>query len=231
MRVIGLLGGLSWESSAQYYRIVNEAVRRRLGGLHSARCVLWSVDFAEVERLQHEDRWDEATAILVDAARRLERAGAELLLVCSNTMHRMADEVQAAVAIPLLHIADPVGERAAAAGHRRVGLLGTAFTMEAAFYRERLARRFGLDVVVPDAAERRAVHEVIFRELVVGRVEPRSRERLRAIVAGLAGRGAEAVVLGCTELTLLLRPEDAAVPLLDTTALHAEAAVERALGG
>ena len=229
--VIGLIGGMSWESSAEYYRIINQAVRDRLGGLHSARCLMWSFDFGEVEALQHAGRWDEAAALLIDAAQRLERGGADFFLLCTNTMHRMADEVQAAVGIPLLHIADPTAERIRAASVRTVGLLGTAFTMEQDFYRGRLHRAFGLDVLTPDEADRALVHRVIYDELVQGRVEPASREAYRAVIARLVERGAEAVILGCTEIMLLIGPGDSAVPLFDTTRLHAEAAVERALAG
>ena len=230
-KVIGLLGGMSWESSAEYYRIINEQVRDRLGGLHSARCLMWSFDFAEIEALQHAGRWDDATAEMVAAAQRLERGGADFVLICTNTMHRMAAEVQAAIGIPLLHIADPTAERIRAAGLRRVGLLGTAFTMEQDFYKGRLVERHGLEVLVPEAEDRALVHRVIYEELVQGRAEPASREAYRAVIARLVARGAEAVILGCTEIMLLVRPEDSAVPLFDTTALHAEAAVERAIGG
>ena len=228
--VIGLIGGMSWESSAEYYRIINRAVRDRLGGLRSARCLMWSFDFGEIEALQHAGRWDEAAALLIDAAGRLERGGADFFLLCTNTMHRVADEVQAAVGIPLLHIADPTAESVLAAGVRTVGLLGTAFTMEQDFYRGRLQRR-GLDVLVPDAADRALVHRVIYDELVQGRVEPASRDAYRAVIARLVERGAEAVILGCTEIMLLVGLEDSPVPLFDTTRIHAEAAVERALAG
>jgi len=230
-KIIGLLGGMSWESSAEYYRIINQAVRARLGGLASARCLMWSFDFAEIEALQHAGKWDEATALLIEAARRLERGGADFALICTNTMHRMADAVQAAVAIPLLHIADPTAERIKARGFRRVGLLGTAFTMEQDFYKGRLAARHGLEVLVPDAADRALVHRVIYEELVQGRVEEASRQAYRAVMARLVAAGAEAIILGCTEIMLLVGEGDASVPLFDTTAIHAEAAVERALAG
>lgn len=229
MKTIGLLGGMSWESSAEYYRLINQGVRARLGGLHSAQILLWSFDFAEVEALQHAGDWDGATALLVAAARRLERGGADLVLICTNTMHRMADAVQAAVALPLLHIADPTAARVVAAGVRRVGLLGTAFTMEGEFYKGRLRDRFGLDVMVPGEADRALVHRVIYEELVQGRVDPASREAFRAVIARLVAAGAEAVILGCTEIMLLVGPADSAVPLFDTTAIHAEAAVDAAL--
>ncbi|PWC33055.1 aspartate/glutamate racemase family protein [Azospirillum sp. TSO35-2] len=228
-KVIGLIGGMSWESSAEYYRIINERVRDRLGGLRSARCLMWSFDFAEIEALQHAGRWDDATALMIDAARRLECGGADFLLICTNTMHRMAAEVQAAVGVPLLHIADPTAARIRAAGFRRVGLLGTAFTMEQDFYKGRLAERHGLEVLVPDTADRATVHRIIYDELVQGRVEPASRDAYRAVIARLVERGAEAVILGCTEIMLLVGPQDSAVPLYDTTAIHAEAAVELAI--
>ena len=226
--VIGLIGGMSWESSAEYYRIINEAVRDRLGGLRSARCLMWSFDFGEIEALQHAGRWEAAAALLIDAARRRERGGADFLLISTNTMHRMADAVQAAVSIPLLHIADPTAERIKAQGFTRVGLLGTAFTMEQDFYKGRLRHR-GLDVLVPEAEDRAVVHRIIYDELVQGRAEPASRDAYRAVIARLAGRGAEAVILGCTEIMLLIGPGDSPVPIFDTTRIHAEAAVERAL--
>jgi len=228
-KVIGLIGGMSWESSSEYYRIINQAVREKLGGLRSARCLMWSFDFGEIEALQHAGRWDDATALMIDAAQRLERGGADFFLICTNTMHRMADQVQAAVHIPLLHIADPTAERIKARGITRVGLLGTAFTMEQDFYKGRLKDKFGLDVLVPEAEDRATVHRIIYDELVQGRVEVASREAYRKIIARLIERGAEAVILGCTEIMLLVKPEDSAVPLFDTTGIHAEAAVERAL--
>ena len=228
-QVIGLIGGLSWESSAAYYRIINETVRTRLGGLRSAQCLMWSFDFGEIEALQHAGQWDAATARMIDAARRLERGGADFFLICSNTMHRMADEIAAAVTIPLLHIADPTAERIRARGLGRVGLLGTSFTMEQDFYKGRLADRFGLDVLVPDADERAVVHQVIYDELVRGIIRAPSRDAYRAVIARLVARGGEAIILGCTEIMLLVKPQDSAVPLFDTTTIHAEAAVDRAL--
>ena len=227
--VIGLIGGMSWESSAEYYRLINQGVRARLGGMRSARCLMWSFDFGEIEALQHAGRWDDATRLLVDAAQRLERGGADFVVICTNTMHRMADEVAAAIRLPLLHIADPTAERIVAAGLRRVGLLGTAFTMEQEFYKGRLRDRFGLEVLVPDEADRAIVHRIIYDELVQGIVRDESRQAYGQVIARLVGAGAEAVILGCTEIMLLVRAEDSAVPLFDTTALHAEAAVERAL--
>jgi aspartate racemase len=229
MKTIGLIGGMSWESSAEYYRMINEAVRRRLGGFHSARCLMSSVDFAEIEELQRTGRWEDAGDRLADAARRLERGGAELLVLCTNTMHRVADEVAAATEIPFLHIADPTAEAIKARGITSVGLLATRYTMEQDFYRDRLSQRHGLEVLVPDEPGRTVVHDVIYEELVHGRVEERSRAAYRDIMTRLVERGAEAIILGCTEIELLVREADATVPLFDTTRIHAERAVELAL--
>ena len=228
-RVIGLIGGLSWESSAEYYRIVNQTARARLGGMHSARCLMWSFDFGEIEALQHAGRWDDAEAAMIDAGLRLQRGGADVLVICSNTMHRMADAVADAAGLPLLHIADPTGARIQAAGLTRVALLGTAFTMEHDFYKGRLRDRFDLDVVIPQTEDRATVHRIIYEELVQGRVEPASRAAYRDVIARLIAHGAQAVILGCTEIMLLVQPEDSAAPLFDTTTLHAEAAVQWAL--
>ena len=229
MRTIGLLGGMSWESTAEYYRLLNEFTRERLGGLHSAKCVLWSVDFAEIEELQAQGRWTEAGERLAAAAGALEAAGAELLLICTNTMHKVADQVQAAVGIPLLHLADTTAAAVQADGVRRGGLLGTAFTMEQDFYRGRLASH-GLDVLVPDAAGRAAVHRIIYDELCQGVIRDESREIYRAVIDDLVAAGAEGVVLGCTEIELLIGPEHSPVPVYATTRLHAQAAVTAALG-
>lgn len=230
VKVIGLIGGMSWKSSAEYYRLINEGVRDRLGGLHSARCLMWSFDFADIEALQRADRWDEAAGLMVDAAKRLERGGADFLVIATNTMHIAAPQVQAATSLPLLHIADPTAERIKAIGLRRVGLLGTAFTMEQDFYKGRLAHKHGLEVLVPDAADRAVVHGIIYEELVQGRILDESRQSYRAVIERLVARGAEAIILGCTEIMLLVAPQDSPVPLYDTTGLHAEAAVARALG-
>ena len=227
--LIGLIGGMSWESSAEYYRIINREVRSRLGGVHSARSLMLSVDFGEIERLQHQGEWGELTKRMVDAATGLQRGGADFVLLCTNTMHLMADEVAAAIDIPLLHIADPTAERIRAAGFRKVGLLGTAFTMEQDFYKGRLEKVFGLEVLVPDAADRHVVHDIIYRELVVGEIRPESRTAYREIIARLVARGAQSIILGCTEIMLLVSTEDSAVPLFDTTTIHAIAAVDRAL--
>ncbi|MEV6776944.1 aspartate/glutamate racemase family protein [Streptomyces syringium] len=228
MRTIGLIGGMSWESTAEYYRILNERTRERLGGLHSARCVLHSLDFAEIEQLQIQGRWAEAGEVLAAAARSLEAAGADLLLICTNTMHKVADSVEAAVSVPLLHLADATAAAVRAAGLRRVGLLGTAFTMEQDFYRGRLAAG-GLDVRVPDSEGRALVHRVIYEELCLGVVRDASRAAYRQVVEDLVAEGAEGVILGCTEIELLIGPEDSPVPVFPTARLHAEAAVDAAL--
>lgn len=229
MKTIGLLGGMSWESTESYYRALNEGVKETLGGLHSARVAMVSVDFAVIEALQHQDRWADTAALLSEAAVRVQAAGADFLMIATNTMHRVAPEIEAAIDIPLLHIADATGERLREDGIRRVGLLGTRFTMEQDFYRERLTERFGVEVLVPDADERDRVHRVIYEELCLGRTEPASRAEYLAIIDTLHGRGAEAVVLGCTEIALLVHQADTPVPLYDTTTLHAEAAVQAAL--
>ena len=230
VHTIGLIGGMSWESSAEYYRLINQQVRERLGALRSARLLMYSVDFGPVERAQHEGRWDDTAQILEDAARRLHAGGADCIVLCTNTMHKVADRIQAAVPIPFLHIADPVGEAAGAAGIRTVGLLGTAFTMEQPFMRERLERQHGLRVLVPTAEERADVHRIIYEELCVGVVSDASRATYQRVITALAARGAEAVILGCTEITLLIKSQDSTLPLLDTTGLHARAAVDFALG-
>ncbi|MDX1690046.1 MAG: aspartate/glutamate racemase family protein [Acidimicrobiia bacterium] len=229
MRTIGLLGGMSWESSAEYYRIVNETVRDRLGGNHSARTVLWSVDFHDVETLQAAGAWDEAARLMVEAARRIEAAGADLLVICTNTMHRMADEVQAAIGIPILHIADATAAAVRDEGIGTVALLGTRYTMEQDFYRGRLEDRHGLTVVVPREPDRTVVHDVIYDELVRGVVRDESRDRYLGIIAGLVADGAEGVVAGCTEIELLVEQRHVDVPYFPTTRLHAEAAVDAAL--
>jgi aspartate racemase len=221
---------MSWESTAHYYRLINEAVKARLGGLHSARLVLSSVDFAEVEPLQRADRWEEAGALLNRAALGVERAGADLLVLCANTMHKVADRMMRGVGIPLVHIADVTGARVVGAGVRKVGLLGTRYTMEQDFYRARLTERFGLDVRVPGPADRDEVNRIIFEELCLGRVEPRSRARYLDVIEALVAGGAEGVIAGCTEITMLVQQPDVKVPLFDTTELHALAAVEQALG-
>ena len=229
MKTIGLIGGMSWESSIEYYRIINETVKARLGGLHSARSIMYSVDFAEIEALQHQGRWDKATEMMIDAARRVERGGADFVIICTNTMHRMADQVQAQIRIPLLHIADATAASIRARGMKRIGLLGTRFTMEEEFYKGRLVDKHGLDVIIPADAEREIVHRVIYDELVLGQIRPASQEQYVRIMARLAAQGAEGIILGCTEIGLLVGDQDSPVPLFDTTRIHAVAAVEYAL--
>jgi aspartate racemase len=229
MKTIGLIGGLSWESSSEYYRIINETVARRLGGLHSAQCIMFSFDFAAIEALQHQGLWDEATVLMIQAAQQIERGGADVAIICSNTMHRMAGAVQEHIDIPLIHIADPTGEAIIAQGLHRVGLLATKFTMEQDFYRGRLAERFGLDVIIPEEDERQIVHAVIYDELCRGIVREESKARYVEIINNLTTRGAEGIILGCTEIEMLIGPADSPVPVFDTTALHAEAAVAFAL--
>ena len=231
MQTIGLIGGMSWESSLEYYRIVNEAVKAQLGSLHSAKCVLVSVDFAEIEVLQRSGRWAEATAVMIAAARQVEAGGADLLLICTNTMHKMAEEVQASVQIPLVHIADAAAEAILAQGLRKVGLLGTRFTMEEQFYRGRLAEKHGLEVLIPGETDRAIVHRVIYEELVLGKILPESKAAYQQIIAKLVAQGAEGIILGCTEIGLLIKNEEAEVPLFDTTQIHALAAVKLALAG
>jgi len=229
VKTIGLIGGMSWESTVPYYQDINRAIGARLGGLHSAKIVLYSVEFQEIERLQHAGRWEEAGVILAEAARAVRRAGADVIVLCTNTMHKVAPQIEAAVDVPFLHIADATAVRVKAAGVARIGLLGTRFTMEESFYRGRLESQHGLEVLVPPEDERTLVHRVIYEELCLGQVREDSRRAYQHIVAGLVARGAEGVILGCTEIGLLLRPEDAPVPLFDTGRIHAEAAVEFAL--
>lgn len=229
MKTIGLIGGMSWESTVEYYRLMNEAVRERLGGLHSAKCVLFSVDFAEVAKLQQQGQWTEAATLLVNAAQAVEKAGADVVLICTNTMHKLADTVQAGIGIPLLHIADATAEKVKLAGLKRVGLLGTRFTMEEDFYRGRLAGQFGLEVVIPNIEDRETVHRIIYEELCVGLIEPQSKAYLSSIMSRLIEMGAEGIILGCTELALLVGAEDCRVPLFDTTREHTLAAVDHAL--
>lgn len=229
MKTIGLIGGMSWESTVPYYRQINETVRQHLGGLHSAKIILYSVDFHDVERLQHAGDWEAAGALLADAARALESAGADLLVLCTNTMHKVAPAIEAAVGIPLFHIADPTAAAIKQAGFSTVGLLGTRFTMEQDFYRGRLRERHGLAVLVPAREERDIVHRVIYDELCLGKVVAESRDQFRRIMAGLVAQGAQAIILGCTEISLLVGQPDAAVPLFDTTGIHARQAAEWAL--
>ncbi|MEZ4668507.1 MAG: aspartate/glutamate racemase family protein [Anaerolineae bacterium] len=230
MKTIGLLGGMSWESSVEYYRIINEEVKRRLGGLHSAQCLLWSFDFAEIEALQMAGDWDSAARRMVEAAQSLERGGAQAIVICTNTMHKLAPQVQAAIAIPILHIADATARKIKLDGQQTIGLLGTRFTMEQDFYKGRLVDQFGLNVLTPDAAGRTKVHDVIYDELCLGDIRDTSRRDYLHIMDDLAAQGAQGIILGCTEITLLVKPEHTTIPLYDTTTLHALAAVDWALG-
>jgi len=229
MKTIGLIGGMSWESSLEYYRILNETVKERLGGLHSAKCILYSVEFAEIEELQHAGRWGDAARIMVEAGQSLERAGADLLVLCTNTMHKLTCEIEAGVNIPLLHIADAAAEAVKSTGINRVGLLGTRFTMEQDFYKGRLEEKHGLRVLIPDAEERELIHQVIYWELCLGVIKPESRRAFAQIIAKLAAAGAQGVILGCTEIESLVRQEDSSLPIFPTTRIHAEAAVEWAV--
>jgi aspartate racemase len=229
MKTIGLIGGMSWESTAHYYALLNRLVQQNLGGHHSARIVLYSIDFQDLSQRQFAGEWDEASALVVDAAKRVERGGADFLLICANTMHIAAPQVEKAVNIPLLHIADAAAERIILRGIRRVALLGTAFTMEKEFYTERLRKRFHLDVMIPSPEQRQIIQDIIFKELVLGVVKPDSKAKLRDIISDLIRLGAQGVILGCTELMMILDQADSAVPLFDTTTIHCEAAVERAL--
>jgi aspartate racemase len=231
LKTLGLIGGMSWESTVPYYRLINEAVAEQLGGLHSARIILYSVDFHDIERMQADGDWAAAGDMLADVGRRLRAAGADALVLCTNTMHKLAPAIEAAVDIPLLHIADPTAAAVRAAGYVRVGLLGTRFTMEEAFYRDRLCDRHGLQVLVPDKPDRDTVHDIIYGELCRGVVRPDSRNAYRRIIANLAGQGAQAIILGCTEISLLVGAADADLPMFDTTAIHARAAADFALGG
>jgi aspartate racemase len=229
MKTIGLIGGMSWESSIEYYRIINETTKQKLGDLHSAKSLMVSVDFAEIEKLQHEDRWDEAAQILVKCAQDLERGGADCVVLCTNTMHKLADQIIASVKIPFLHIADATAEKIVAAGMKKIGLLGTRFTMEHDFYKGRLIQNFGLDVLIPDKEDRDIIHHVIYDELVQGKILDASRMEYKRIMKSLVAQGAQGIILGCTEIELLVKREDSTVPLFPTTSIHAAAAVEFAL--
>ncbi len=230
MKTIGLLGGMSWESSLEYYRIINQEVKQRLGGLHSAQCLLWSFDFAEIEALQMAGDWDGAAQKMVDAAQSLERGGAQGIVICTNTMHKLAPQVQAAINVPILHIADTTAQQIRADGLDTIGLLGTRFTMEQDFYKGRLVNNFGLKVVTPNDSDRKIIHDVIYNELCLGNVQDTSRREYLRIMDDLTAHGAQGVILGCTEITMLVKPEHTAIRLYDTTLLHALAAVDWALG-
>jgi aspartate racemase len=228
MKTIGLIGGMSWESTAEYYRIINEVVRERLGGSHSAKIVMYSVEFEEVREFHREGKWDEAANLMIDAAKRVERGGADFVLICTNTMHKMADDVQANINIPLLHIVDVTAEAIIPFGFKKLGLLGSAFTMEEDFYKGRLKEKYGLDVVIPDEAKHQVVDNIIFNELCMGKTKGSSREQIKTIMKNLIDNGAQGIILGCTELPLLIKQADCSVPLFDTTAIHAKATVDYA---
>lgn len=229
MKTIGLIGGMSWESTVTYYRQINETIKDRLGGLHSAKLVLYSVDFDEIEQFQHSGNWEAAGAVLAGAARSLEAAGAGFIVLCTNTMHKVAASIEASVDIPLLHIADPTANEIKRAGHTTLGLLGTRFTMEQDFYRDRLSSRHNLRVITPAPIDREIIHRIIYEELCLGVVKSESRAEYRRIMAVLASQGTQAIILGCTEISLLVSQQDSPVPLFDTTAIHAMAAAEEAL--
>lgn len=229
MKTIGLIGGMSWESSQEYYRIINEETQKRLGGLHSAKVIMVSFDFAEIGELQRAGKWEEATSRMVSAAQTLENGGADFVLICTNTMHKMATEVQQSIDIPLLHIADSTASVISSRGISKVGLLGTRYTMEQDFYKERLCNGFGLEVLVPEESERTIVHDVIFDELCLGNIKEGSRKAYLEIINKLSQRGAQGIVLGCTEIDLLIQEKDTPLPVFDTTRIHAEAAVALAL--
>ncbi len=226
MKTIGLIGGMSWESSIEYYRIINQTVNARLGGVHSAQSLMYSFDFAEIEALQRDEDWDQMTQEMVNAAQTLEKGGADLLLICTNTMHRMAEEVQAAVSIPLLHITDATAQAIKAQNINTVGLLGTRFTMEGDFYRLRLQEKHGLKVFIPPEPDRETVHQVIYDELVKGQLRDSSREAFVRIIESLKAQGAQGIILGCTEIPLLIKPTDVTLPIFDTMTIHAQAAVD-----
>lgn len=228
MKTIGMLGGMSWESTASYYKAINEGIRDTLGGLHSAQICMYSVDFEEIEKLQHQGNWAETAVILAGAARSIEAGGADFLLICTNTMHKVAPEIEEAISIPVLHIADATAEKLKENNVKRVGLLGTCYTMEEDFYKGRLTEKYNIEVVVPDEEAQDIVHNVIFSELCLGKISEQSRQEYLAVIDSLREKGAEAVILGCTEIALLVQQQHTAVPLYDTTEIHASAAVELA---
>ncbi len=230
MKTVGMVGGMSWESTASYYKALNEGVKSRLGGLHSAKICLYSVDFDKIEKLQHQGKWSETALILAEAAKSVERCGADFLMICTNTMHKVVPEIESQISIPILHIADATAESLVQNGVTKVGLLGTRFTMEQDFYKGRISEKFGIDVVVPTADEQTVVHDIIYQELCLGEIKTESRDRYLKIIANLHAQGAQAVILGCTEIALLVKQSDTAVPLYDTTEIHAAHGVEWALG-
>jgi len=229
MKTIGLIGGMSWESSLEYYRIINEEVKKKLGGFHSGKIVMYSVEFAEIEKLQHEGDWDKATEFMIDAAQKVEKGGADFLLICTNTMHKMAEEVQQNIDIPLLHMVDVVAEEIQAKGQKKVGLLGTRFTMEQDFYKGRLLKKHEIEAIIPPLDERKSIHSILYNELCLGEIKKASKDKFETIINNLVARGAEGIILGCTEIPLLVDQEDYEVPLFDTTTIHAKAAVKYAI--
>ncbi|SDD33047.1 aspartate racemase [Paenibacillus sp. UNCCL117] len=229
MKTIGLIGGMSWESSLLYYQIINQRVKEKLGGHHSAKSLMYSVDFQEIKTLQHQGNWEEATRIMIDCAQKLENGGADLILICTNTMHKMAHEVEESISIPFIHIADSTAIEIVKDDIKKVALLGTAFTMEQDFYKGRLVERFGLEVIVPNEAERMVIHDIIYQELCLGIIKEESKQSYLKIINSLVQQGAEAIILGCTEITLLISQDDCHIPIYDTTRLHAESAVDFAL--
>ncbi len=229
MKTIGLLGGMSWESTESYYRLINVSVKQNLGGLHSAKVILHSVDFAEIEKLQHQGKWEETAQILKAAAQGIEKAGADFILICTNTMHLVAPQVQSGISIPLLHIADATAEEIVKAGIKKIGLIGTAFTMEQDFYKGCLIDNYGLDVIIPNEQDRKIIHQIIYDELCLGNIVDSSRQEYLRIMDTLIEQGAEAIILGCTEIALLVKPEHTDIQLFDTTKIHALKAVEKAL--
>ena len=229
MKTIGLIGGMSWESSLEYYRIINEQVKEKLGGLHSAKSLMYSLNFAEIEKLQHQGKWDKLTSVMIKAAQNLEKGGADFVLICTNTMHKMADDIQNNINIPLLHLVDTTADKIKQNRLRKVGLLGTNFTMKEDFYKGRLMNKYGLDVIIPNEKDRQIIHQVIYQELCLGNIKKSSKDQYIEIINKLIESGAEAVILGCTEIPLLIQQEDVKVPLYDTTTIHAEAAVEYSL--
>jgi aspartate racemase len=229
MKTIGLIGGMSWESSLEYYRIINEATKLKLGGFHSAKCLMYSVDFEEIETLQHQGKWDELTDVMVNSAEKLKNGGADFIVICTNTMHKMASDIEDRVGLKVLHIAEATGKEIRQKGLKKIGLLGTKFTMEQDFYKKVLKEKFNIDVVIPDEDEREIIHDVIYNELCKGIINEVSKEKYKKIIKTLASRGAEGVVLGCTEIPLLLNQDDVDLPVFDTTRIHAVSAVDFAL--
>lgn len=229
MKTIGLIGGMSWESSVEYYRIINETVKEKLGGLHSAKCLMYSVDFHEIEVLQHQDKWKELTEIMIDAGDKLKSGGADFIVICTNTMHKMAEDIEKAVGLKVLHIAEATGEEIIKSGIKKVGLIGTKFTMEGDFYKKVLKDKYEIDVIIPEAEDREIIHNVIYEELCKGEINLESKEKYKEIIGKLSEKGAEGIVLGCTEIPLLIKQEDVNIKVFDTTTIHGIAAVEFAI--